>query len=113
MCHITLGHDHRLVDGADAGRFLAFVKERPRELRRSVDVSRPLEVHWLGTVPYADGLDLQKRLVEQRKDRCDSRSASPSRTSACHYPWREDAPTTARNIVATPEALENEGVEVF
>ncbi len=28
MCHITLGHDHRLVDGADAGRFLAFVKGR-------------------------------------------------------------------------------------
>jgi 2-oxoglutarate dehydrogenase E2 component (dihydrolipoamide succinyltransferase) len=28
MCHLTLGHDHRLVDGADAGRFLAFVKER-------------------------------------------------------------------------------------
>jgi pyruvate dehydrogenase E2 component (dihydrolipoyllysine-residue acetyltransferase) len=28
MCHITLGHDHRLVDGADAGRFLAFMKER-------------------------------------------------------------------------------------
>jgi pyruvate dehydrogenase E2 component (dihydrolipoamide acetyltransferase) len=27
-CHLTLGHDHRLVDGADAGRFLAFVKER-------------------------------------------------------------------------------------
>jgi pyruvate dehydrogenase E2 component (dihydrolipoamide acetyltransferase) len=28
MCHITLGYDHRLVDGADAGRFLAFFKER-------------------------------------------------------------------------------------
>src|SRR3954467_12298343 len=28
VCHMTLGHDHRLVDGADAGRFLAFVKER-------------------------------------------------------------------------------------
>jgi len=28
MCHITLGHDHRLVDGADAGRFLAFLKDR-------------------------------------------------------------------------------------
>ena len=28
MCHMTLGHDHRLVDGADAGRFLAFVKDR-------------------------------------------------------------------------------------
>jgi 2-oxoglutarate dehydrogenase E2 component (dihydrolipoamide succinyltransferase) len=28
ICHLTLGYDHRLVDGADAGRFLAFVKDR-------------------------------------------------------------------------------------
>ena len=28
VCHLTLGHDHRLVDGADAGRFLAFLKDR-------------------------------------------------------------------------------------
>ena len=28
VCHITLGYDHRLVDGADGGRFLAFMKER-------------------------------------------------------------------------------------
>jgi 2-oxoglutarate dehydrogenase E2 component (dihydrolipoamide succinyltransferase) len=28
MCHITLGYDHRLIDGADAGRFLTFLKER-------------------------------------------------------------------------------------
>ena len=28
MCHLTLGYDHRLIDGADAGRFLTFVKER-------------------------------------------------------------------------------------
>jgi 2-oxoglutarate dehydrogenase E2 component (dihydrolipoamide succinyltransferase) len=28
VCHLTLGYDHRLVDGADAGRFLTFVKER-------------------------------------------------------------------------------------
>jgi 2-oxoglutarate dehydrogenase E2 component (dihydrolipoamide succinyltransferase) len=28
MCHLTLGYDHRLVDGADGGRFLAYVKER-------------------------------------------------------------------------------------
>jgi 2-oxoglutarate dehydrogenase E2 component (dihydrolipoamide succinyltransferase) len=27
-CHLTLGHDHRLIDGAEAGRFLSFVKER-------------------------------------------------------------------------------------
>jgi 2-oxoglutarate dehydrogenase E2 component (dihydrolipoamide succinyltransferase) len=28
MCHLTLVYDHRLIDGADAGRFLLFVKER-------------------------------------------------------------------------------------
>ena len=28
MCHLTLGYDHRLIDGADAGRFLSFIKER-------------------------------------------------------------------------------------
>jgi pyruvate dehydrogenase E2 component (dihydrolipoamide acetyltransferase) len=28
ICHLTLGYDHRLVDGAEAGRFLAFVKDR-------------------------------------------------------------------------------------
>jgi 2-oxoglutarate dehydrogenase E2 component (dihydrolipoamide succinyltransferase) len=27
-CHITLGYDHRLIDGADAGRFLSYLKER-------------------------------------------------------------------------------------
>jgi 2-oxoglutarate dehydrogenase E2 component (dihydrolipoamide succinyltransferase) len=28
VCHVTLGFDHRLVDGAEAGRFLAFFKDR-------------------------------------------------------------------------------------
>ncbi len=28
VCHLTLGYDHRLIDGAEAGRFLAYVKER-------------------------------------------------------------------------------------
>jgi pyruvate dehydrogenase E2 component (dihydrolipoyllysine-residue acetyltransferase) len=28
MCHLTLGYDHRLIDGAEAGRFLSFLKER-------------------------------------------------------------------------------------
>jgi len=27
-CHLSLGYDHRLIDGADAGRFLAWLKER-------------------------------------------------------------------------------------
>ena len=28
VCHLTLGYDHRLIDGAEGGRFLSFVKER-------------------------------------------------------------------------------------
>ncbi|TAK15399.1 MAG: 2-oxo acid dehydrogenase subunit E2 [Acidobacteria bacterium] len=28
MCYLTLGYDHRLIDGADAGRFLQRLKER-------------------------------------------------------------------------------------
>jgi pyruvate dehydrogenase E2 component (dihydrolipoamide acetyltransferase) len=27
-CHLSLGYDHRLIDGADAGRYLSFIKER-------------------------------------------------------------------------------------
>jgi len=28
MAYLTLGYDHRLIDGAEAGRFLTFMKER-------------------------------------------------------------------------------------
>ena len=28
VCHLTLGYDHRLIDGAEAGRFLTSMKER-------------------------------------------------------------------------------------
>jgi 2-oxoglutarate dehydrogenase E2 component (dihydrolipoamide succinyltransferase) len=27
-CHLSLGYDHRLIDGAEAGRFLSYIKER-------------------------------------------------------------------------------------
>jgi pyruvate dehydrogenase E2 component (dihydrolipoamide acetyltransferase) len=28
MAYLSLGYDHRLIDGADAGRFLQYLKER-------------------------------------------------------------------------------------
>ena len=34
-CHLSLGYDHRLVDGADAGRFLAYIKERLEKFEES------------------------------------------------------------------------------
>ena len=75
-------------------------------------MSRPLEVHWLGRVLYAEGVDLQKRLVEQRKT-----GAIPDQLLLLEHPpvitlgvkTRDDR----THIVATPETLEDEGVEVF
>ena len=91
MCYLTLGFDHRLIDGADAGRFLQALKDRlqgfdevmgvrtsgvvvrmqsaqkcdaptGRRLRRArIDVRR------LGRVEYADGLEIQAALVEERR----------------------------------------------
>jgi lipoyl(octanoyl) transferase len=73
---------------------------------------RPLEVHWLGTVPYAEGVDLQKRLVEQRQA-----EAIPDQLLLLEHPpvitlgvkTRDDR----THIIATPQRLEDEGVEVF
>ncbi len=73
---------------------------------------RILEVHWLGTIPYADGVDLQKRLVEQRKI-----DAIPDQLLLLEHPpvitlgvkTRDDR----SHIIATPQTLEDEGVEVF
>jgi pyruvate dehydrogenase E2 component (dihydrolipoamide acetyltransferase) len=35
MCYLTLGYDHRLIDGADAGRFLQALKERLQGFQES------------------------------------------------------------------------------
>jgi lipoyl(octanoyl) transferase len=74
-------------------------------------MSRALEVHWLGTVPYAEGVDLQKRLVEQRKE-----DAIPDQLLLLEHPpvitlgvkTRDDR----SHIVAPPARLKEEGVEV-
>ena len=74
-------------------------------------MSRPLEVRWLGTVPYAEGVDLQKRLVEQRKA-----DAIPDQLLLLEHPpvitlgvkTRDDR----SHIVAPPATLKEEGVEV-
>jgi len=75
-------------------------------------MSRILEVHWLGTVPYAEAVDLQKRLVERRKT-----DAIPDQLLLLEHPpvitlgvkTREDR----THILATAETLEEQGVEVF
>ena len=81
MAYLTLGYDHRLVDGAAADQFMADVKQQlenfdaesgldawtAREPDASGPSMRPLEVRRLGVVPYAEALAMQRALVEERR----------------------------------------------
>jgi lipoyl(octanoyl) transferase len=76
-----------------------------------VDVARPIEVRRLGIVPYADALDLQKRLVEQRKA-----GEIPDQLLLLEHPPVITLGVKVRNdrshILASPMELEAEGVDV-
>lgn len=75
-------------------------------------VHRTIEVQRLGTVPYDEALDLQKRLVDARK-----LNAIPDQLLLLEHPpvitlgvkTRDDR----SHIIATAATLEEEGVEVF
>lgn len=73
---------------------------------------RELQVRRLGVVPYADGLELQKQLVEQRKA-----GGIPDQLLLLQHPPVITLGVRTRNdrshILATPEALADEGVEIF
>lgn len=73
---------------------------------------RDLQIHRLGTVSYSDALDLQKRLVEQRKA-----DDIPDQLLLLEHPPVITLGVKARDdrshVVATPETLEAEGIEVF
>jgi lipoyl(octanoyl) transferase len=73
---------------------------------------REIEVRRLGRVGYAEGLELQKQLVEQRKA-----GEIPDQLLLLEHPPVITLGVKTRsnqtNIVATPEALASEGVSVF
>jgi lipoyl(octanoyl) transferase len=74
--------------------------------------TRPLEVRRLGTVPYADALELQKQLVEERKaDRI------PDQLLLLEHPPVITLGVKSRNdrsnVLASPEVLAAQGVELF
>jgi len=72
---------------------------------------RPLQVRRLGLVPYADGLELQRRLVEERKA-----GLIPDTLLLLQHPHvltvgvKKDG---RAHILATPDRLSSLGVEVF
>jgi lipoyl(octanoyl) transferase len=73
---------------------------------------RTIEVRRLGLIGYEAGLDLQKKLVEQRKA-----GEIPDQLLLLEHPAVITLGVKARNdrshVVASPELLEAEGVEVF
>ena len=75
-------------------------------------MQRSIEVRRLGVVPYADALDLQKRLVELRKA-----GAIPDQLLLLEHPPVITLGVKTRNdrshVLATPDTLEDEGVEIF
>jgi lipoyl(octanoyl) transferase len=72
---------------------------------------KPLEVRRLGVIPYAEALELQRQLVEDRKA-----GRIPDTLLLLQHPHvvtvgvKKDG---RRNIVATPERLTELGVELF
>lgn len=73
---------------------------------------KPLRVRRLGVVPYAEALELQKALVEQRKA-----DAIPDQLLLLEHPPVITLGVKARNdrshVLATPESLTSQGVELF
>jgi lipoyl(octanoyl) transferase len=73
---------------------------------------RPLHVHRLGVVPYAEGLELQNRLVEQRKA-----DEIPDQLIFLEHPPVITLGVRSRNershILETPAGLAAQGVELF
>ena len=71
-----------------------------------------MEVRRLGVVPYAEGLELQKRLVDERRA-----GRIPDQLVLLEHPPVITLGVKARSdrshVLATPAALEAEGVELF
>ena len=77
-----------------------------------MDVARKLQVRRLGLVPYAEALELQKQLVEDRKA-----ERIPDQLLLLEHPpvitFGAKARNDRSNVVASPAALAAAGVELF
>jgi lipoyl(octanoyl) transferase len=72
---------------------------------------KPLQVRRLGLVPYADGLELQRRLVEDRKaDRIPDTLLLLQHPHVLTIGVKKDGRS---HILASPDRLSSLGVEVF
>src|SRR5437899_1629315 len=100
--------------GCDVGANERRARERVGESegRSPADRRRPVDVRRLGRVGYADALELQKTLVDQRKQ-----GLIPDQLLLLEHPDVITLGVRTRNdrshVLATPETLAAEGVSVF
>jgi lipoyl(octanoyl) transferase len=84
---------------------------RPDESGSSLRPAKALEVRRLGLMPYADGLELQRRLVEERKaDRIADTLLLLQHPHVLTVGVKKDG---RQHILATPERLASLNVDVF
>ena len=82
-----------------------------RDLPGALGASRRLDVRRLGLVPYAEGLELQRVLVDERKaDRIPDTLLLLQHPHVVTIGVKKDGRS---HIIATPEQLAARGVEVF
>jgi lipoyl(octanoyl) transferase len=77
-----------------------------------MDIERDLQVRRLGVVPYAEALDLQAQMVEERRS-----GRIPDQLLLLQHPPVITLGVKARNsrsnVLATPAVLDEQGVELF
>ena len=119
MAYLTLGYDHRLVDGAIADQFLSTLKETLERVRRVVGVgvdSRCASWRSGDSAPwtYADGLDAAAtpRRGPPRRSRFPTRSLLLQHPHVLTLGVKRDATRVARRS-RRPDELTALGVEVF
>ena len=62
MCYLPLTYDHRLIDGADAGRFLTTIKRRLEEAAFEADLGSVKTAPWRHAVDRDRGFLRTDRL---------------------------------------------------
>jgi len=71
---------------------------------------RPLEVRWLGRMPYQDALDLQAGLVAERR-----RNAIPDQLVLLEHPHviTMGSSSAEGHVLLGPEELQRRGIQIF
>src|SRR4029079_4993120 len=72
-CHLSLGYDHRLIDGADAGRFLSFIKERLENFDEA----------WLEEFSASESSNTRRRSICSATSSTRASAARPATSCCC------------------------------